>query len=415
MQKKIKGLEELQEIVNRLKLAGEKIVHCHGVFDLIHMGHIRHFQEAKTFGDILIVTITPDEFVNKGPNRPAFTSTLRLEALASLEMIDYVAENKWEVAVKTIEYIKPDIYCKGPDYKNYTDDITGKIDEEGQAIRTIGGEIRFTDDITFSSSSLLNEFGDVYDNSQKSFIQKMFKNQNYDKIISQIDELKNLKVLIIGETIIDQYVFCEALGKSGKEPVLVLRDLEMEQYAGGASAIARHLSDFCNKITLVSMLGEKKEHEDYILKTLPSNIDTKFVYKESSPTITKKRFVDHITKNKSLGVYSMNDSLLNEKAQSHLLGILNQLIPDYDLMIVSDYGHGFISKEVAEYISNQSIFVSLNAQINAANIGYHTMNKYKNIDCTIINETELRHELRDRESNIEDLMILLAKVCNQII
>ena len=157
------------------------------------------------------------------------------------------------------------------------------------------------------------------------------------------------------------------------------------------------------------MLGEKKEHEDYILKTLPSNIDTKFVYKESSPTITKKRFVDHITKNKSLGVYSMNDSLLNEKAQSHLLGILNQLIPDYDLMIVSDYGHGFISKEVAEYISNQSIFVSLNAQINAANIGYHTMNKYKNIDCTIINETELRHELRDRESNIEDLMILLAK------
>lgn len=412
MQKKIKGLEELQEIVNRLKLAGKKIVHCHGVFDLIHMGHIRHFQEAKTFGDILIVTITPDEFVNKGPNRPAFTSTLRLEALASLEMIDYVAENKWEVAVKTIEYIKPDIYCKGPDYKNYTDDITGKIDEEGQAIRTIGGEIRFTDDITFSSSSLLNEFGDVYNNSQKSFIQKMFKNQNYDKIISQIDELKNLKVLIIGETIIDQYVFCEALGKSGKEPVLVLRDLEMEQYAGGASAIARHLSDFCESISLLSMLGQKSEFKDYILDTLPENIETYFILKSNSPTITKKRYVDHISKSKSLGVYSINDSQLNEKNNNELLSYLKDLVPKHDLIIISDYGHGFISKKIARYISKQSVYTTLNAQINAANIGYHTMNNYNGIDCAIINETELRHELRDREGSVENLMKDLASNLN---
>jgi bifunctional ADP-heptose synthase (sugar kinase/adenylyltransferase) len=87
---------------------------------------------------------------------------------------------------------------------------------------------------------------------------------------------------------------------------------------------------------------------------------------------------------------------------------LAELIPKHDLVIVSDYGHGFLSRETAIQISKHSIFTSLNAQINAANIGYHTMNNYKNIDCAIINETELRHELRDRESGVEILMKELA-------
>ena len=404
MQEKIESLEDLQKITSKLKLAGKKIVHCHGVFDLMHMGHIRHFQEAKTFGDILIVTITPDEFVNKGPNRPAFTTSLRLEALAALEIIDYVGANKWETAIETIKYLKPDIYCKGPDYKNHSDDITGKIDEEEKALEAIGGVIKYTENITFSSSNLLNKFGDVYNDAQKYFIQKMFKDQNYDNIRMKIDDLKNLKVLIVGETIIDQYVFCEALGKSGKEPVLVLRDIKMEQYAGGASAIARHLSDFCGKISLLSMLGQENEYKDYILEGLPENIETYFISKEKSPTITKKRYVDHISKSKSLGVYSINDSQLNAKNNKELLVYLDELIPQHDLIIVSDYGHGFISKNTAEYISKQSVYTTLNAQINAANIGYHTMNNYNGIDCAIINETELRHELRDREGSVEDLM-----------
>jgi rfaE bifunctional protein kinase chain/domain/rfaE bifunctional protein nucleotidyltransferase chain/domain len=409
MHKKIKTLEELQQIAADLQSKGKKIVHCHGVFDLLHIGHIKHFEEAKTFGDVLIVTITPDDFVHKGPNRPAFTTTLRLAALAGLESIDFVAANKWSNAVETIKTIQPDIYCKGPDYKDHTEDITGKIDEESAAVDSIGGQIKYTSDITFSSSSLLNKFGDVYDKPQKTFIQKMHKGRNIDEIKTMVDELKNLKVLVLGETIIDQYVFCEALGKSGKEPVLVLRDLNMEQYAGGAAAIARHLSDFCGTVSLLSMLGEKKEHEDFALDSLPNNIEPYFIYKDEAPTITKKRYVDYISKSKSLGVYSINDSQMNGENQNQLHAYLDDLIPKHDLVIVSDYGHGFLSKETAQNISKQSIFTTLNAQINAANIGYHTMNNYNNIDCAIINETELRHELRDRENSVEELMKQLSQ------
>ena len=133
MNEKIKNLEDLKTIAADLKLKGKKVVHCHGVFDLLHIGHIKYFEEAKTFGDVLVVTITPDEFVHKGPNRPAFTTALRLEALAALESIDFVSANKWPIAVETIKIIQPDIYCKGPDYKEHKDDVTGKIDEEEKA------------------------------------------------------------------------------------------------------------------------------------------------------------------------------------------------------------------------------------------------------------------------------------------
>jgi rfaE bifunctional protein nucleotidyltransferase chain/domain len=311
MNKKIKNLEDLTTIAADLKAKGKKIVHCHGVFDLLHLGHIKHFEEAKAFGDILIVTVTPDEFVNKGPNRPAFTTVLRLEALAALEAIDFTAENNWPDAIETIKILKPDIYCKGPDYKNHEKDITGKIDGEASAVKSVGGIVKYTDDISFSSSNLLNKHGDIYNEAQKTFIQKMITSKDFDKIKSKVDNLKNLKVLVVGETIIDQYVFCEALGKSGKEPVLVLRDLNMEQYAGGAAAIARHLSDFCGTVSLLSMLGEKKEHEDFVLDSLPNNIEPYFIYKDEAPTITKKRYVDYISKSKSLGVYSINDSQMN--------------------------------------------------------------------------------------------------------
>ena len=412
MGKKIKTLEELQKITIEQKNKGKKIVHCHGVFDLLHVGHIKHFQEAKTFGDALIVTITPDEFINKGPNRPAFTTALRLEVLAALEPVDFVAANKWPIAVETIKMLKPAIYCKGPDYKNHADDITGNISDEEEAVKSIGGEMRYTSDITFSSSSLLNKFGDLYSDEQKSFIKKIVDKHSFDSIKTKVEELKNLKVLVIGETIIDQYVFCDALGKSGKESVLVLRELNTEQYLGGAAAISRHLSQFCSKITLLSMLGGKSEFLREIEKNLPKNIKFNYIKKKNSPTIVKKRFLDYVNKNKVLGVYKIDDDALTNDEEKLFIFKLKKLLSSHDLVIVSDYGHGLISKKSSKIICKNSKYLALNAQINAANVGYHSMRNYENVNCVIINERELRHELRNKNGNLEILMKRLTKEQN---
>lgn len=412
MKDKIKQLKELSKIIAEHKSNDQKVVHCHGVFDLLHIGHIKHFEEAKTYGDILIVSITSDEFVNKGPGRPVFTTSLRLEALAALQSVDYVVANNLPTAEEIIKTLKPDIYFKGPDYKDHFKDITGKINDEEASVKSIGGEILYTEDITFSSSSLLNKYGGLYSQDQEAFIRDIAKNNSFGSINQKIDSLKDLKVLIIGETIIDEYVFCEALGKSGKEPVLVLRDLETQKYLGGVLAIARHLNDFCGNVSVLSYIGENKEHSSFIEDNIEKEINLNLLTKSNTSTIVKKRFVDNVDRKKILGVYSLDDNELDENEENIFIELFDQLAKENDLIIVSDYGHGIITSKIAKHISKSEKFVSLNAQVNAANIGTHNIRKYKDINCLIINETELRHEMRQREGDIQKMAATLKGLIN---
>ena len=408
MIEKIKSPEDLKAILLEKKKLGKKIVQCHGVFDLLHIGHFRHFKEAKKYGDLLVVSVTCDQYVNKGPGRPAFNELQRMEALASLTYIDYVVLSKYPAATQIIRLIKPHVFCKGPDYIDHSKDITKKIFDETNTVKNYGGKIIYTKDITFSSSNLLNNFLGIFSNKHKQTIKKIKKKYSFEEINLKFEKIKKIKVLIIGEIIIDQYNFCEALGKSGKEPVLVLRDLKSEQYLGGSAAIARHISSFCNKITLLSMIGEKKEFLYKIKKDLPKNVKLKYIRKKNSPTIFKKRFLDHVSNHKVLGVYSINDDPLVKKDEKLFNKYLKQNLKSHDLVIVSDYGHGFISKKSAQIISKNSDFLALNAQINAANISYHNMRNYKNAECVIINDRELRHELRDKNQSIKNLMKKLS-------
>lgn len=152
---KILALDDLAGRVVTLKAAGKKIVLCHGCFDLMHPGHIKYFQASKKMGDILVVTLTPDIYVDKGPGRPVFNQDLRAESIAALECVDFVAINKWPTAEETLRLLRPDIYVKGQEFEKL-EDKTGKIQREYDVVREIGAEIRFTHEIVFSSTQLLN-------------------------------------------------------------------------------------------------------------------------------------------------------------------------------------------------------------------------------------------------------------------
>ena len=154
---KILKFEELAEKIEELKAQGKKIVHCHGCFDLMHPGHIKHFQAARNIGDILIVTLTPDKYVDKGADRPVFSQNLRAESIAALECVDYVTVNKWATAEETLRFLKPDYYVKGQEFENFKDK-TGKIQKEYDVVEEIGAEMRFTHEIVFSSTELLNKY-----------------------------------------------------------------------------------------------------------------------------------------------------------------------------------------------------------------------------------------------------------------
>ena len=167
MKQKIQSIKSLAGLIKLKKLQGKKIVQCHGVFDLLHIGHVKHFKEAKKLGDILVVTITSDSFVNKGPGRPAFNQEQRSEGISSLDCVDFVAINDSPTAIPAIKELKPNFYSKGPDYKFQKNDITNEIKNEIKEVKKYGGRIIITKTPQFSSSNLINSSLDLFTEKQK--------------------------------------------------------------------------------------------------------------------------------------------------------------------------------------------------------------------------------------------------------
>ena len=407
--RKLKNLEELAKLLSSLRSDGKKVVLCHGVFDLLHIGHIRHFEQAKQLGDILVVTVTPDRYVNKGPHHPAFPQNLRAESLAALDCVDYVAINGWPTAEETIKLLKPNIYAKGSDYRDAGKDHTGKITEEEAAIKAVGGEIAFTEDITFSSSSLINKYLPVFPQDVTDYLATFSEKYPAEDILKYLENARPLKVLVIGETIIDEYQYCETIGMSAKEPILAARHLSTERFAGGILAVGNHVANFCDHVGLLTFLGDSDSHEGFIRQHLGSNIENIFLYKENSPTIVKRRFIESYPLTKLFEVYVINDEELSQAEDRAFCQKLTDILPQYDVVIVADYGHGMMTKEAINVICERSRFLAVNTQANAGNRGFNTIYKYQRADFVSIAENEIRLEFRNRKGDLKDMVVTLSK------
>ena len=317
-------LNNLKKKIIKEKDKNKKIVHCHGVFDLIHIGHIKHFKEAKKNGDYLIVSITSDKYVNKGSGRPIFNQNLRAEFLSSLSFIDAVYINDNETSEKIISIIKPDVYFKGPDYKNNQNDRTKNIYKEIALAKKFGGKVIYSDDVTFSSSNLINNYSNFFNKEQKIFLKKISKKYSFDFIYQKLKEIEKLKVLLVGETIIDQYIFGDVLGKSGKEPHLVLNEKKHETYLGGAAAIANHLITFCNSVDFFTLLGKEKPYLSIVNKFLRKKINPKYFSKPNATTVVKKRYIDEVSNNKLLGAYLIDEQKLDQQNEKKLIKLIKK-------------------------------------------------------------------------------------------
>lgn len=404
---KILSLEKVADELRKLRSTGARIVQCHGVFDLLHVGHIRHFEQAKKLGDILVVTLTPDRFVNKGIGRPAFPEDLRSEVIASLDCVDFVAVNRWPSACETIKLLQPNIFAKGDEFKDLKDTIN-HVSLEEEAVRMVGGEIAFTKDITFSSSALINQFLSTYPDEVKEFLADFGKQFTAPEILDYLKKAEALKVLVLGETIIDEYQFCEVMGKSGKEPVLATRYLNKDRFGGGVLACANHLAGFCERVDMVTFLGEGGDCEAFVRSNLKANVQPTFFEKSKSPTIVKTRFLEKYLSQKLFEVYHMNDAPLTSEEDDLLCGHLESVLPQYDVVIVADYGHGILSKRAIDLLCKQSKFLAVNTQSNAGNNGLNAISKYPRADYVCLAHREYTLEVRDRTLSPEEQMQQVA-------
>ena len=397
---KILDIDSLAKLTQNLRKTCTKVILCHGTFDLMHTGHIRYLQRARREGDILIASVTADEFVNKGPGRPVFDEQLRAENLAALECVDYVVINYATTAVELLEKIQPTLYVKGSEYQDHNGDVTGNIAREIAAVEKHGGAIFYTDEITFSSSELLNEYFGVFSPDTKKFLEEFGSQYSDNQIHSQIDSLSNLKVLVIGDAIIDQYHYVSPLGQTGKGNVLAVQYQSEEQFAGGSLAVANHVSRFVKNVDLMTGLGRIDSHEEFIRERLKENVSPVFTYFKDAPTVTKRRFVDADLA-KFFEVYFFQESPEFEDEGMQSLAWLEQNLSKYDLVIVADFGNGFISQKMVKLLCQKALFLAVNTQINSGNRGFHVINRYTRADFVSLNEPELRLAAHNRHDLLE--------------
>jgi rfaE bifunctional protein nucleotidyltransferase chain/domain len=399
---RILALEQLATVVARHRAAGRRVVHCHGVFDLLHIGHLRHFEQARAMGHVLVVTLTPDRFVNKGTGRPAFTETLRAEFLAALACVDHVAVNRWPTAVETIHLLRPDVFVKGSEFRGLNDTI-GHVCKEANAIREVGGEMAFTEDLVYSSSGLINQYLSPYPDSVRDYLAQFAARHSSEEVLAPLRAAADLKVLVVGETILDEYTYCEAIGKSGKEPVLASRFVSSDRFGGGVLACANHLAAFVEKVDVLTLLGEGRDEEAFVRGVLKPNVSPLFLEKAGSPTIVKQRFVEKYLLQKMFEVYRMNDAPLDEATDAVLRDRLEAILPGYDLVIVADYGHGMLSPGAIEVLCRKARFLAVNTQSNAGNHGFNMISRYPRADYVCLAQREVALETRNQQLTGEEM------------
>jgi rfaE bifunctional protein nucleotidyltransferase chain/domain len=397
---KVRSIEELGEIARAARAQGLKVALCHGVFDVVHLGHIRHIQAARNEGDVVIVTITADRFVNKGPGRPVFPENMRAEMLASLSTVDLVGINQAPGAESLLEVIRPDIYVKGSDYENPDDDVTGKIKTERDAVERHGGRISFTKEVTFSSSALVNRYFDIYDPPLRDYLQTVRDSGGAARLLKLIDDISDMHVVLVGDTIIDEYQYVSALGKSSKENIVATLFKHREQFAGGVIAAANHVASFCKSVEIVTTLGGDDYPEEFIQSQLRPNVTLTPIRVEGRPTTRKLRFVELGYLHKLFELYTMDDTPFVEAERSEIDRITQERVRHADVVVATDFGHGMIASSTIDTLIQNSRFLAVNAQSNSANHGYNLITKYPRADYICIDAPEARLAASDKFSDI---------------
>ena len=403
------NLPELSHLIKN-KHSDKKIGLCHGVFDVLHSGHMHHFQEASSLVDILIVSVTTDSEVNKGPGRPINKIKDRMDAIAAIEYVDFVVESKFPSSIEVITRLSPKIYFKGKDYSILSTedfkDPAGNLEEESKVVEKHGGMIYFTSSELRSSSSIINSQSNISLNHSRvlGHVKKFFDKRPLEKIIL---EIKNMKIGLIGEIIKDEYVFTESLGKSGKHPLVAQRELYRKEFMGGIFPVMDTINSFVNKNNLyvTSVYGSQE-----LIKNIP--FSNNIIFDSNYTNITKIRYINEKTNTFLFETYKMNDRYINEKNEKLLLQNLQEFSDSVDLLIALDFGHGLITPKLRELMSSNFNNFALNVQKNAGNKGNSSIGKYTKAKIIVLNGEEVELELRQKGIDIEEAALLIFKNMN---
>lgn len=399
---KIKTVEELRKIIGDYPRA-KKVIMCHGTFDVVHVGHIRHLIYAKTKADILVASLTADPHIAKANVRPYVPQDLRALNLAALEVVDFVVIDDNPTPLENLAAIKPDYFAKGYEYTDGV--VNAKTQKEIEVLESYGGEAIFTPgDIVYSSSRII-------ENSPPNIkIEKLLAVMNaegvtFEALHTALDKIRGLKVHVVGDTIVDTLTETSMIGGMTKTPTISVRFERKLDFVGGAGIVAKHLKAAGADVTFSTVLGEDA-YKDFVLEDLKAEgIETRAIIDSTRPTTNKNAIVASGYRMLKL------DTLDNRSISDKILQKLQEQIREVkaDIVVFSDFRHGIFNQQtISSLIAAipETCFRVADSQVASR---WGNITEFENFDMITPNEREARFSMGDQDSVVRPLATALHK------
>lgn len=393
---KIKTVEELCRIIGP-RPRKRKVIMCHGVFDVVHPGHLRHLIYAKSKADILVASLTADAHISKGQHRPYVPQDLRALNLAAFEVVDYVIIDINATPIKNISKLQPDFFAKGYEYT--AGGLPAKTQEEAEILHAYGGEMIFTPgDIVYSSTKLI-DLAPPAIKIEKLLMFMEGEKLTFDSLRDGLDRLKGKRVHVVGDTIVDSYTQTTMIGGQTKTPTISVLYERRDDYIGGAAVVAKHLRAAGAEVIFSTVLGEDTL-KDFVLNGLEqSGVQCRPVVDSTRPTTNKNAIV--------AGGYRLLkiDTLDNRSISDDILETLAKAVSETacDAVIFSDFRHGIFNRRTIPRLIAaipQGVYKVADSQVASR---WGNITEFKNFDLITPNEREARFALADQDSGIRPL------------
>lgn len=389
---KILTKEQLLATRSTLRAAGRRLVQCHGCFDIVHPGHIRHLRQARALGDCLLVSITGDAEMRKGTGRPLIPQELRAENLAALDFVDFVYIEPRATAVDLLSEVQPDVYVKGKEYENNNDP---RFAQERGAVESHGGRVVFSSgDVVFSSTALIAAMEHSADPFHARLVQ-LTKRPELDgeRLFHLISEFRGKRVVVVGETILDTYVLCDRPDVAGESPVLTLRPLEARHYDGGAAVVARHIAAMGGRPILVTPMPDSPEAAAIRTRLTAQGVEVR-AFPVNTPVPEKQRFL--VGAQKVMKLDLLEPFVLDAMQQERFVAMAGEAAAEAGgshAGIITDFGLGLFSgKTLSRLIAAMRPHTGiLSGDVSGKRSNLRSMAR---LDLVCPSEVELRESLR---------------------
>lgn len=407
---KIKTAEELSQILGARPRA-KKVIMCHGVFDVVHPGHVRHLLYAKTKADLLVASLTADLHISKGHHRPHIPQELRALNLAAFEIVDYVVVDKNPTPIANLRLLQPDFFAKGYEYTSAG--LPPKTQEEVDVLKSYGGEMIFTPgDVVYSSTRLI-DLAPPSIKSEKLLTFMDSEGLTFESLRAALAKLSNYTVHVVGDTIVDSYTQTAMIGGQTKTPTMSVLYERRDDYIGGAAVVAEHLRAAGAKVIFSTVLGDDVLR-DFVLKGLEkSGVNCRAVIDKTRPTTNKNAIV--------AGGYRLLkiDTLDNRSISDEIVGKLATAIKEVpsDAVAFCDFRHGIFNRRTIPPLVDAIPVGRFKVADSQVASRWGNITEFKGFDIITPNEREARFALADQDSGIRPLASSLydAAQCKTLI